>query len=103
MKEIKMVSLELLDFPDTIRDAAKYDELGFEVKIDDPANNIWSASFDASGKTDVIGILTLLEDCKEAGLEPGVYINSEPYNFEDGLKAVDKIAADDSYCVWTEQ
>ena len=89
--------IKLFDFPDTLRDAAAYERLGFIVGIDDPYNGIFDVTFNPKGKTDAAGILGLMESCEGYGLKPNIRIDNDMYTFDDGFKVLDKIAAADTY------
>jgi hypothetical protein len=91
------MTIELFDFPDTLRDAANYERLGFIVGIDDPYNGVFDVTFDPKGKTDAAGVLGLMESCEGYGLKPNIRIDNDIYSFDDGIKVIDEIAAADTY------
>jgi hypothetical protein len=89
--------IKLFDFPDTLKDAAQYDRLGFIVDIDDPANGIFSAEYSPKGKTDAMGVLSLLDDCVYYDLQPSMEINNVLYTFDEGWSIIDNMATSDTY------
>ena len=89
--------VRLFDFPDTLKDAAQYDRLGFLVDIDDPANGIFSAAYYPKGKTDAVGVLSLLDDCAYYDLKPSVEINDVLYTYDEGRSIIDNMATNDTY------
>ena len=98
VKENQSSSLKLLDFVDGDNRQAldSYKKLGFEVEIDDEANNQYFAELDFKGY-DWMSVLAILEDCERMGLEPFMVWNNENYSFAEAMKLADEKAAGDSY------
>jgi hypothetical protein len=98
VKENQSSSLKLLDFVDGNNRQAldSYKKLGFEVEIDDEANNQYFAELDFKGY-DWMSVLAILEDCERMGLEPFMVWNNENYSFAEAMKLADEKAAGDSY------
>jgi hypothetical protein len=98
IKENQSSSLKLLDFVDGDNRQAldSYKKLGFEVEIDDEANNQYFAELDFKGY-DWMSVLAILEDCERMGLEPFMVWNNENYSFAEAMKLADEKAAGDSY------
>jgi hypothetical protein len=84
--------IELFDYPESTQEINNYKELGFEVKIDDPFNDIYSAVYRIDGKTDVIGVLSLMEDCERMGLRPNIDTKLGMFNFDGGLEFINQLA-----------
>ena len=91
------MKIKLFDFPELLKEAAEYERLGFKVEIDDPINGIFSAELKGNGKTDAVGMLAMLESCELNKLYPNLEIDGQIYNYENGFKILDEIAAADTY------
>jgi hypothetical protein len=96
VKENQSSSPKLLDFVDgdNFQDLKTYKMLGFNIGIDDPANNQYFAELDFKGY-DWLAVLAMLEDCEREGVKPFMTWNGENYEFEEAMKLADEKAADD--------
>jgi hypothetical protein len=96
VKENQSSSPKLLDFVDGDNTQAlkTYKMLGFNVMIDDEANNEYAAELDFKGY-DWLAVLAMLEDCERMGVKPFMTWNGENYEFEEAMKLADEKAAVD--------
>jgi len=96
VKENQSSSPKLLDFIDGDNSQAlkTYKMLGFDVMIDDEANNEYVAELDFKGY-DWLAVLAMLEDCERMGVKPFMTWNGENYEFEEAMKLADEKAAVD--------
>jgi len=89
-------SVKLFDFPEDPKDVKAYEELGFNVEIDDPANKVYSAEMSFKGY-DWMAVFSVLEDAARYGLKPNLEYNGEIYEFEEARELADEKAAKDTY------
>jgi hypothetical protein len=96
VKENQASYHKLLDFVDGDNTQAlkTYKMLGFNVMIDDEANNEYAAELDFKGY-DWLAVLAVLEDCERMGVKPFMTWNGENYEFEEAMKLADEKSADD--------
>jgi hypothetical protein len=97
VKENQSSSPKLLDFidGDDERTQMIYSRLGFNVRIDDEANNEFVAELNFKGY-DWLAVLAMLEDCERMGVKPFMTWNGENYEFEEAMKLADEKAAVDT-------
>jgi hypothetical protein len=88
----------LFDFPEGegSEDHLNYEKLGFEVIMDDPANDIMAAELDLT-KNDWMAVLSILEDAASYGLHPMLSYNGKEYSNEEAMRLADEKAAGDTY------
>ena len=88
----------LFDFPEGegSKDHLNYEKLGFEVIMDDPANDIMAAELDLTNN-DWMAVLSILEDAAHYGLHPMLSYNGKEYSSEEAMQLADKKAAGDTY------
>ena len=97
MDEAKDNEIYLLDFPEDLKDVAKYKQSGFDVELDDPYNKIYSAKLDLTGM-DAVGMQTeLLHVVKQKGLHPTLWFKGKSYSADKALEFLDKLANKDTY------
>ena len=98
IKENQSGSPKLLDFidGDDERTQMIYDKLGFDVRLDDPANNEFSAEMDFKGY-DWLSVLAILEDCEREGVKPFMVWGGKNYNFAQAMYLADQKASGDTY------
>ena len=88
----------LFDFPEgeDSEDHLNYEKLGFEVILDDPANDIMAAELDLTNN-DWMAVLSTLEDAASYGLHPMLSYNGKEYSNEEAMRLADEKAAEDTY------
>jgi hypothetical protein len=97
MDEAEDNEIYLLDFPEDLKDVAKYKQSGFDVELDDPYNKIYSAKLDLTGM-DAVGMQTeLLHLVKQKGLHPTLWFKGKSYSADKALELLDKLANKDTY------
>ena len=97
MDEAEDNEIYLLDFPEDLKDVAKYKQSGFDVELDDPYNKIYSAKLDLTGM-DAVGMQTeLLHVVKQKGLHPTLWFKGKSYSADKALEFLDKLANEDTY------
>jgi hypothetical protein len=97
MDEAEDNEIYLLDFPEDLKDVAKYKQSGFDVELDDPYNKIYSAKLDLTGM-DAVGMQTeLLHLVKQKGLHPTLWFKGKSYSADKALEFLDKLANKDTY------
>ena len=97
MDEAEDNEIYLLDFPEDLKDVAKYKQSGFDVELDDPYNKIYSAKLDLTGM-DAVGMQTeLLHVVKQKGLHPTLWFKGKSYSADKALEFLDKLANKDTY------
>jgi len=97
MDEAEDNEIYLLDFPEDLKDVAKYKQSGFDVELDDPYNKIYSAKLDLTGM-DAVGMQTeLLHLVKQKGLHPTLWLKGKSYSADKALELLDKLANKDTY------
>jgi hypothetical protein len=97
MDEAEDNEIYLLDFPEDLKDVAKYKQSGFDVELDDPYNKIYSAKLDLTGM-DAVGMQTeLLHLVKQKGLHPTLWFKGKSYSADKALELLDKLANEDTY------
>jgi len=89
-------SAKLFDFPEDLKDVKAYEELGFSVEIDDPANRVYSAELSFEGY-DWMAVFSVLEDAASYGLYPNLEYNGETYEYKEARELADEKAAGASY------
>jgi len=89
-------SVKLFDFPEDLKDVKAYEELGFNVEIDDPANKVYSAEMYFKGY-DWMAVFSVLEDAARFNLKPNLEYNGETYEFKEARELADEKAAEGTY------
>jgi hypothetical protein len=66
-----------------------YKELGFNIILDDPSNDMYAATLDNIGH-DWVAVYGILEDCERMGLSPNMEWKGQYYSFEEAIKIADE-------------
>lgn len=77
---------------------SKYEELGFKIEIDDPANDIYYVELDLSNY-DMLNILVMLNECDENNLGVAVDIDGQLFNGKTDYDLIDKIVGENPLAV----
>jgi hypothetical protein len=70
----------------------KYQKLGFEVKIDDSVNEVYSVYMNLTD-FDLLNVLNVCEECYKENLDLYVEIEDETYNLREDFNKIDLIVS----------
>ena len=70
----------------------KYQKLGFEVKIDDSVNEVYSIYMNLTD-FDLLNVLNVCEECYKENLDLYVEIEDETFNLKDDFNKIDLIVS----------
>jgi hypothetical protein len=70
----------------------KYQKLGFEVKIDDSVNEVYSIYMNLTD-FDLLNVLNVCEECYKENLDLYINIEDETFNLKDDFNKIDLIVS----------
>jgi hypothetical protein len=90
---MKNVKKELFYFIDSDFELIKkYEELGFEVKIDDSVNEVYSIYMNLTDY-DFLNVFQICEECYKENLDLYINIEDKTYNLKEDFNKIDLIVS----------